>query len=71
MIIGCMAYRPGFHRYETWSGDWEGLRYRHTLFLSDWIAQVKDSILEWGMMTLVWWFVGLSVILLHKDVISK
>ena len=66
-----MAWRPGFCRYETWNGNWEGLRYRHTLFLADWYSILMDAMLEWSLRNFLWWFIGLSAILFNKDAISK
>jgi hypothetical protein len=66
-----MASRPGYFRYASWNGNWEGLEFRHTLFFRDWFAILEDAMLEWGLRNVLWWFLGLSAILFNKDAITK
>ncbi|XP_021952315.1 glycerophosphodiester phosphodiesterase 1 isoform X2 [Folsomia candida] len=70
-IIGCMAWRPGYYRYTTWSSNWENLEPRQKSLYMDWAAIIMDAVNDWGINCLYWWFVGLSAILFQKDSITR
>lgn len=70
-IVSSLAWRPHYFSRESYLGS-EGLgavRY-HNLFMHI-MACILDSVYEWALPRFVYYIVGISAILLHKDIIHQ
>lgn len=66
-IVGCMAWRPHSFAYESYKyPDGKGPK-RYTSIYKHYIAVLCDFLLAWGLPRVLYYFCGLSIILLLKE----
>jgi len=70
-VVMAMAWRPYFLTYENWTGIKGDHKPRFDAILYHSAAVVGDVILKWAVHNFLWYFIGLSAVLIHKDVITK
>ncbi|XP_063228069.1 glycerophosphodiester phosphodiesterase 1 [Bacillus rossius redtenbacheri] len=69
-IVCSLAYRPQFFSYESYTGQMGGARPRYSNLLKHLAAQALDTLHLWMLEHLLPGVLGLSAILLHKDLAS-
>ena len=68
-IVCSLSYRPHFLAYSTYDGVSQGMKPRFTglKFLA---ANVVDSLFGWALENFLWYFLGLSALLVHKAILT-
>ncbi|XP_014237676.1 glycerophosphodiester phosphodiesterase 1 [Trichogramma pretiosum] len=69
-IIAGMAYRPGFFTYFNYNGQKGPWEPRYNSLHMHLLASMMDLIHDWAFPRLTYYLLGLSFVLLHKDLIS-
>ncbi len=69
-IICSMAWRPQFLAYESYSAVAGGAKRRFDGLLQHYAAVAGDVVLRWGLHEFLWYFLGLSAVLVEKDYLT-
>ena len=70
-VVTAMAWRPYYLTYENWNGIKGDAKPRFDALLYHACAVVGDVLLRWALHEFLWYFIGLSAVLIHKDVLTK
>ena len=70
-ICCSMAYRPSFYAYKNYSGVSKEMARRYSSPLQHHLAIVADYVTEWVFHECMWYFLGLSAVLVIKDVLTS
>ena len=69
-IIAAVSTRPYFLSLATWEGVSVGMRPRFS-GMKQWVAMFLDLLYTPMLEQLLWWMVGISVVLVHRAVITR
>eukprot|EP00096_Caligus_rogercresseyi_P011823 TRINITY_DN4783_c0_g1_i1.p1 TRINITY_DN4783_c0_g1~~TRINITY_DN4783_c0_g1_i1.p1 ORF type:complete len:409 (+),score=84.40 TRINITY_DN4783_c0_g1_i1:121-1227(+) len=69
-IVCGMAWRPYFLSCETYSGTLQDARPRWDALYKHYLASIGDIFLKWAYHNVLWHFLGLSAVLVHKALIT-
>ena len=69
-ICCSIAWRPSFVAYKNYSGVSKEMARRFSSPFQHHLAIVADYIIEWMVHEFLWYFLGLSAVLVHKDVLT-
>ena len=69
-ICCSIAWRPSFVAYKNYSGVSKEMARRYSSPFQHHLAIVADYIIEWMVHEFMWYFLGLSAVLVHKDVLT-
>ena len=70
-ILMAMAWRPYFLTYETYNGIKGDSKARFDALLYHVGAVIGDILLKWSLHEWMWYFIGLSAVLIQKDFLTK
>lgn len=69
-IVCSMAWRPYFLSYQDFNGSLKDSRPRFDAFWKHYAFFAADFALEWGLNNFLYYFLGLSAVLMQKDVLT-
>ncbi|XP_063976720.1 glycerophosphodiester phosphodiesterase 1 [Diachasmimorpha longicaudata] len=69
-IVGCLSYRPRIFSTVSYSGLKDSGPARYSNPIQHTIARLLDTLHDWALTRFTYYVIGISVILLHKDIIS-
>ena len=70
-IVCSMAWRPHFIAYESYTGSLADFRPRFESVFTHHCAILADILLTWAFHDFLWYFLGLSAVLIHKGVLTQ
>ena len=69
-IVMAMAWRPHYLSYETYGGNHLHHRPRFSSPFYHLAAVLADHVHKWALHDFLWYFIGLSAVLIHKDALT-